>query len=192
MQQTVTTHSDSTDRPNRQIVLCPFAVVRDLRERGAPYLFQNMPPLARDRGKRLVVNCFEKHLVTGDYSIEGLESEVCVERKQLADLYGTLGKGRSRFQKEVERMADMQFSAVVIEADLREVWRPRDFHQTWQSRLQPRSVEGTMNAWAIRYPKTHWILAGSRRNGEIKTFGILSAFWKIKQDKKKEHERTNP
>src|SRR3989304_424314 len=35
----------------------------------------------------------------------------------------------------------MECAAVVIEADVREIWRPSEFRSQWMSRLNPRSVE---------------------------------------------------
>ena len=41
-------------------------------------------------------------LVTGDYSVRGLEHVVAIERKSLDDLVGCVGRDRERFDREVQ------------------------------------------------------------------------------------------
>ena len=57
-----------------------------------------------------------KKLDVGDYSILGEEDKIAIERKNPADLFGTLGKGHSRFKRELERAQKLDFFAVVVEA----------------------------------------------------------------------------
>ena len=40
-------------------------------------------------------------LPTGDYSVEGCEGLIAIERKSLGDLFGTVGQGRERFEREI-------------------------------------------------------------------------------------------
>ena len=109
-----------------QCVICPFTVAVSSNEtaHGSAYRFDNIPAREIQGGGVLYVPTTSKYLVTGDYSIEGLEDRVCVERKTLEDLFGTLGKGRERFALEFERMAVMEHAAVVIEANWQEICRP--------------------------------------------------------------------
>jgi ERCC4-type nuclease len=150
----------------------------DSREQ-APYRFESIPLAAaqRKQGKRLVVPTEFRTLVSGDYSIIGCESRVAVERKSLEDLYSTLGQGRERFEKEVERLNDLECAAVVVEASWSEIIRPADFRVKWRSELNPASVAGTMFAWAVRYRNVRWIVAKNRRGGMKETFGVLSEWW---------------
>ena len=162
------------------IVVAPFTIVVDSREQ-APYQFSDLPLTGRDRGKRLIVPVVVRGLPAGDYSIDGLERVVAVERKSLEDLYGTLAAGRGRFEREIERLSELEFAAVVIEADVREVWRPAEFHPGWRSKLNPRSVEGTIVAWSVRYPGVHWWFMGSRRAAEVRVWGVLERVWRERQ-----------
>ncbi len=57
-------------------------------------------------------------LPAGDYSIEGFETTVAVERKSLEDFVHTVIRGRRRFHKELRRLADYDSACVVVEADL--------------------------------------------------------------------------
>jgi len=56
-----------------------------------------------------------KKLDVGDYSIEGFEDQIAIERKSLTDLFGTLGKGHRRFNKEIERSKGLEYFAIVID-----------------------------------------------------------------------------
>ena len=82
-----------------------MVIIRDTREQNG-YTFGFLP---QDQVKVAA-------LPTGDYSIEGLEDQVTIERKSLADAFGTIGGQRKRFQRELERMTSFKYAAVVIEA----------------------------------------------------------------------------
>lgn len=56
-----------------------------------------------------------RKLDTGDYSIEGFEDRLTVERKSVPDLVGCIGKGRDRFERELERMLKIPSRCVVVE-----------------------------------------------------------------------------
>ncbi len=56
-----------------------------------------------------------KKLDAGDYSIEGYENKIAVERKSALDLFGTLGKGHKRFQRELERAKSMDYFVILVE-----------------------------------------------------------------------------
>jgi len=117
-------------------------------------------------------------LSTGDYSISGLENRVSIERKSLSDAYGTIGRGRERFVRELDRLAaihahpDGGYAAILVEADLRTFFeRPPRY-----TKLHPRSAIGSVLAWSVRYGIPVWF-AGSRRYGEAVTRKLLESFW---------------
>lgn len=71
-----------------------------------------------------------RSLRDGDYTIKGFgdvragePALFVVERKSLDDLAGTLGKGRKRFDREVERLRRYEFAAIVIEGTEEQVLR---------------------------------------------------------------------
>ena len=148
------------------IVVAPFTVVVDTREQ-ARYDFDAIPTRG---GGVTVVKTVRRTLKTGDYSIEGWEDCVAVERKSLTDLYGTLGRGRSRFEREAARMAEMEYVAIVIEAGWRDILQPWACNPIWFSTLSPRSVEGTILAWDQRYPNISWFSLDTRSQAERTTF----------------------
>jgi DNA excision repair protein ERCC-4 len=59
----------------------------------------------------------------GDYSVQGMQHAVCIERKSVEDLFLTMTKGLERFERELDRAreAGVQFMAVVVEGDLQRV-----------------------------------------------------------------------
>jgi ERCC4-type nuclease len=125
-----------------------------------------------------------KGLATGDYSIDGLEDKIACERKSLDDCYGSVTWQRDRFEREIERLNELPgFAAVVIEATWPEIMTPAEYRPGWENRTEPRSVEGTIIAWSIRYPRVHWWACGGRREAEKLTFGILRKFWMESQEK---------
>jgi ERCC4-type nuclease len=162
--------------PLRQLAVCPFTIVVSSNEvaHGMDYTFTGMEG---DDSECIIVPTVSRHLKTGDYALDGLEDKCCVERKQLEDIFMCCGKDRRRFHAEVERMAEMEFAVVVIEADWREIVNPAEYRPGWESQMSPYSVTETIAAWSIRYPRVHWWACGSRREAEKRTFSILQKFW---------------
>ena len=159
----------------RQLVVCPFAIICDSREQ-LPYSFSEIP--GPKPGETLVVKTVLKGLQSGDYSVDGLEGQIAIERKSLDDLYSSTTWGRSRFEREIGRLDDLPgFAAVVIEADWREIADPAAHRPGWENQTDPRSVVGTIVSWSIRYRRVHWLACGDRRGAELRTFGLLRAFW---------------
>jgi len=78
-----------------------FQIVEDTREQ---------KPLSFRR------ETIRKGLKVGDYSVQGYEDKVTMERKSIADLCGTCDhKNRERFKRELSKMQkDYQFYAIVI------------------------------------------------------------------------------
>jgi ERCC4-type nuclease len=127
---------------------------------------------ARERCRLIEVDTVSALLPAGDYSIEGCERLVAVERKSLEDLYASLSQHRERFEAEHERLSDYDYAAVVVEA----TWRDVLLYPPERSRLLPKSVRGTILAWSRRYG-VHWHLVEDRRLAERTTFDILRGWW---------------
>src|SRR5271167_3689962 len=64
-------------------------------------------------------------LKTGDYSCEAagvdMRDSCAIERKSVDDLLSCIGGQRERFERELERLAQIKFRALVIEGTLTEV-----------------------------------------------------------------------
>jgi ERCC4-type nuclease len=83
-----------------------------------------------------------KTLVTGDYSVQGLQSIIAVERKSLPDLLGCVGGQRGRFDREVQRLLAYPVRALVVEATWLEIEAGG-----WKSKVTPAAVLGSLLGW---------------------------------------------
>ncbi|MFH1602727.1 MAG: ERCC4 domain-containing protein [Pseudomonadota bacterium] len=120
-------------------MLEPFTIVVDTREQ-TPFTFGDTPTVV-------------KGLKTGDYSILGLESCVCIERKSLGDFVKCTTNNkklktfdRDRFERELVRMQEFPFRRVVIEATIQDV-----LDHAYRSGVHPSSVVGSAISWDARY-----------------------------------------
>ena len=63
-------------------------------------------------------------LHTGDYTLEGFDDVVCVERKaSTAEIAMNLGRKKKAFQAEMERMKDYAFAFIICEFDMEDILR---------------------------------------------------------------------
>jgi len=81
-------------------------------------------------------------LVTGDYSVAGLEQIVAIERKSLGDLLACVGRERERFDREVLRLLAYPVRALVVES----TWAEIELGD-WRSQLLPSAVIGSCLGW---------------------------------------------
>jgi len=148
--------------------------VIDTREQ-APFAFAGLRTDARDGARPLTVPTVRAGLPSGDYSLSGHETRVAVERKSLEDLYGTLGHGRRRFERELQRLSAYELAEVVVEAG----WDVVLMSPPERSRLRPKTVFRSVLAWKVRYPTVHWTFCPGRRFAEVWTFRLLERWWKV-------------
>lgn len=127
----------------------------------------------------LDVGLIKAHLPTADYTIDGYAGRILVERKGFNDLFGTLSQHRDRFERELRRMAKLEFAAVVIEGEWSQILRnPPD-----RSKLNPKTVIRSVIAWQVRFPRVHWWCLPGREVTEAVTFRLLERFWMEEQEK---------
>lgn len=69
------------------------------------------------------VDVVRQGLKTGDYSLQGYETELCFERKSVADLVGTLIGGHERFLREMDRMKEFKIKYILVEQSAGAVYR---------------------------------------------------------------------
>ena len=87
----------------------PATIIVDTREQ-EPYAFDP-----------LLAAAVRRALPAGDYSIEGLEERVAVERKTLDDFVSTVIHSRRRFHEELRKLAGYRTACVVVEAGVLDV-----------------------------------------------------------------------
>ena len=158
---------------SRPIAVVPFTIVRDSREQ-IPYEFSGLTDSA---GNPLVVKTVIKGIPTGDYSIEGLESFCCVERKTAADLVGSVCGGHARFEREHERMLAIVeaggHAAVVCEGNYAAI---DDELRADGRDAAANTLLGCLVSWPNKY-RCPIYFAGDRRRAEIITFHLLSKWF---------------
>lgn len=117
-------------------------VLVDTREQKPFPLFMNHPNWIG--GEQRVA------LKTGDYTIEGMESLLCLERKSLADLVACTVTYRRRFITACDRLARFPWKAILVEATLEDIKggvEPFDI----PSKVHPNAVCGTLDAIEAKF-----------------------------------------
>lgn len=105
-------------------------------------------------------------LPTGDYSIVGLEHVVAVERKSLQDLIGCIGKGRERFEREIQRLMAYPVRALVVEAN----WSNIELKQ-YRGQVNPNAALGSIYGWMAKGLPVY--MAGDRNRAQEFTTRFL-------------------
>lgn len=85
-------------------------------------------------------------LAAGDYSVEGLEQVLAVERKGLDDFVSSVIRDRPRFRRELEKLRDYRAACVVVEAGLANVFAHR-----YHSGAHPNAVVGAAISIIVDY-----------------------------------------
>lgn len=123
-----------------------FTIVRDTREQaGCGWQFNASG------------NCHgmvSEKLDTGDYSLKGFEHLVMIERKTIADLWGTLTVGKERFNKEMERAKVIPARFLIIEGNISDI--DRGFRY---SKVSPEFIHASLISLQVKYG-IHVIFAG--------------------------------
>jgi ERCC4-type nuclease len=87
-----------------------------------------------------------KKLDAGDYSIEGLESCISVERKSMEDFVQTVINGKKRFHKELKKLQKYEAACIVVEANY------SDFiNGKYRSGAKPNSILGIITSIIVEY-----------------------------------------
>jgi DNA excision repair protein ERCC-4 len=138
-------------------------IVVDTREQ-KPYQF-----------KKYDCTCEVKTLKTGDYSISGLENEIAIERKSKSDLFGSLGSGRKRFEREFQRLQVIKYPVLLVESSLYDLFKPIIF-----SKMKPIAVVNSVISWSIKY-SVHVFFGCNRELSESLAYRILEKYYSNKQ-----------
>ncbi len=124
-----------------------------------------------------------RKLDTGDYSVDGLETVVAVERKSLKDFASTVIHDFGRFASELERLARLDAACVVVEADLDTVLRGQMAADL--RGIAPQSLLGAGVHIGLRYGvPVFW--CGGRAAGRAFADTFLRMFVRLR------HERSRP
>jgi DNA excision repair protein ERCC-4 len=154
----------------------PFTVVIDTREQN-PYTFGGLRADAKHQRRPLAVRQVVRGIPTGDYSLDGYEQRVAVERKTMADLFRTAAGGRRRFERELGRLCALNIAFVMVEG----TWEDMLLRPPEHSEMNPTAVACSVIAWQQRCPNVHWWTCNDRRQAEEFTFRILERFWRERE-----------
>jgi len=89
-------------------------------------------------------------LKTGDYTVEGMEDLLCLERKSLADLVACTVTYRQRFLASCARIAKFKWKAILIEATFEDIKSGFERFDI-PSEVHPNAVTGTLDAIEAKF-----------------------------------------
>jgi ERCC4-type nuclease len=117
-------------------------VLVDTREKEPLPLFANHPNWIG--GERRVA------LKTGDYTLEGMESLLSLERKSLADLIACTVTYRKRFLAACDRLARLRWKAILVQATLEDI---KGGYESFDipSGVHPNAVCGILDAIEAKF-----------------------------------------
>jgi len=144
----------------------PVIVIDTREQEGHGYTFTRFP--------NWIKGTIRRTLKTGDYSVEGYEKEITMERKSLEDLVSTLTTNRETFIKECERMADFRRKVIVIESTLARLKSPYSY-----SDAHPNSVFGTLVAIQEKFD-IHLLFAATKELAEEYTASTLVKYYTLR------------
>ena len=163
-------------------MLCPFTVLIDNQEK-APWPFTGMRALSATDKDREPLEVRTEFISlgagNGDYSIAGLMDRVAIERKSAADLCGTLlgwKDRRDRFQRELDRLACLDYAAVIVEASVGTVLAGAPEYGQKTATENRKILLGSVLHWQQRY-RVPWLFCDDRRLAEIAAFRLLEWAW---------------
>jgi len=89
-------------------------------------------------------------LKTGDYTVESMESLLCLERKSLADIVDCTVTNRGRFLAACGRLSKFTWKAIMIEATLEDIKGGFEAFDI-PSNVHPNAVCGTLDAIEAKF-----------------------------------------
>jgi len=174
----------------------PFVILIDKAEK-APWTFVGLHARSFvDPERRLYhpVRTERRYLGIGmgDYSLDGFQGRVAIERKSMADFQGTLlgwptdvetaaGNGREidrrgRFKSELRKLQALECKAVIVEAPL---GRCLESCPQWGVRTSAENGKYLMStylAWQQQF-RVPWIFCEDREMAAVTAFRIMEQFW---------------
>ena len=146
-----------------------FTVIKDTREQEG-YYFSKFNTCA---------GMIEHKLDTGDYSIQGLEDKICIERKGcVEELAINLGQKKHAFTNEIERMSPFPHKYIVLEFSAEDLLKfPQDTRIPVKSKASLKITGKYMLKCLVEfelYNDVHILFCGDKRTA----FLIVSSIFK--------------
>jgi len=121
-------------------------------------------------------------LPAGDYSVDGMESLVAIERKRHAELVSCMTAGRDRFERELERSNGMHRLHLVAECSVKALLF--GLYDDWPSDTHVNAIRGTIISWDRRFPNLRLHFCGDRESAQEWAWYLLQKSWKDYQSGK--------
>ena len=90
-------------------------------------------------------------LEAGDYSVEGMENLLALERKSMADAIQSTMAGRARFIRACERLAGYRWKAILVEATYEDMKSSYLLDGEIPLEAHPNAVCGTLDAIEAKF-----------------------------------------
>jgi len=150
-------------KSSQEDLIKKFRIVIDTREQ-LPYKFSDS---------------ISNKIPAGDYTIfydgKTYENEIIVERKSReAELFNTVGSGRDRFERELEKLSAIRFKWVICEFNLLDIVNNQP-----PGILPVSAVYGSIISWHIVYG-VPFIFAGNRANARAFVYKLFYNFVKYR------------
>ena len=158
-------------------------ILVDTREQ-KPFDFKGLYTDKKGGTLPIIVTTAPERLETGDYSIAGEQSIICIERKSPEDLIKTLTRRRNDFFDELRRMRSFKQAAIVVEAG----FGPVLDLVPHISKTNAKSIGRTILAIQQDYPTIQWAFMPSRDFAMRYTFQFLKRYHQRKGKHDNLHE----
>jgi len=148
-------------------------VLIDSREQ-LPFDFSRFP--------NWIAGNMRKALKVGDYTVEGMEDLLILERKSLTDLITTLMQNRTRFFDACEKMTKYRWRALLVEASYEDI--KTVYGDELCTQAHPNAVSGTLDALEAKYGIPVIYTSRHRPLAEEKAASWLSkhfTYWHLEQ-----------
>jgi ERCC4-type nuclease len=123
-------------------------------------------------------------LDVGDYSVQGMEHLLVLERKTLTDLITTLMQHRFNFFNSCARLAQFRWRAILIEASYEEVKSTYD-EEGFFTQAHPNAVSGSLDAVEAKFNIPVIYTSSYRSLAEEKAASWLSkhfTYWYLEEN----------
>jgi len=115
-------------------------------------------------------------LNVGDYSIEGYQNRFAIERKSPQDLFGTLDGGHKRFKKELQRAANYDYFAIVIDSSFSKCLN-KEFTGSYFSKMKGFVIMQIVFTLHVKYGINIWFCSTRTESKQVIKY-IMNAYIK--------------
>lgn len=143
-----------------------FILLQDTREQKPLFIDGTFPELV------IVTTTLNQ----GDYSIRGFEDKFCIERKQISDFYGYIGKERIKTTEKMEKFKGMEWVGLVVEASEADL-----LTGFIMSKVSPETARQALVSFEVRYG-VHVYYSRSREDIARWVLDRAIKFYKIQRE----------